>query len=78
MNTLANNQVKKPYTGADFFWILIVALIVILIFVFIFQFAWNGSITHIFGLKPISYVQALLLLIVAKMIFPSCPTMGLY
>ena len=75
------NQVKKRhYTATDAFWFFLLVLVFIVIFIFIFQYSWNRSMPHIFGLKPINFVQALLVLIVARMLFPSCSgmSMGMY
>ena len=63
---------RRTLSAGEIFWFFLVALIVFLIFVFIFQFSWNHSVTPIFGWKAVTFVQALLLLIVAKMLLPGC------
>lgn len=78
METYPNNQLKKRhYTAADAFWFFIVILIFIVIYIFIFQYSWNGSVPQIFGWGPVTFIQALLLLIVARMLLPSY-SMGYY
>lgn len=67
-----HNQPKKfTYSGADVFWFFVLILVFIVLFIFIFQYSWNNSMPHVFGFNQINFVQALLVLIVAKMIF-SC------
>jgi hypothetical protein len=78
METNPNNQGKKNYTAADAFWFFVLVLIFVVLFIFIFQYSWNGSIPYIFGFRPITFVQALLLLIVARMLFPNSTSMGMY
>ena len=73
-----NQAKKRQYTAADAFWFFILVLIFIVLFIFIFQYSWNGSMPYIFGFRPITFVQALLVLIVARMLFPSCTNMGFY
>lgn len=81
METSTNNYNRtgrRQYTAADAFWFFLLILIFIVLFIFIFQYAWNGSMPHIFGLRPITFIQALLVLIVARILFPCCSNMGAY
>lgn len=59
---------KPAYT----IWNIIVAFLIFLLLVFIFQFSWNYSMTSIFGFRQIDFVQALLLLVVARFLLPVC------
>ena len=63
------NQPQKRQAATDVFWVIAIALLVFVIVIFIFQYSWNGSMPHIFGLRQINWIQALLVLIVARFIF---------
>jgi len=67
-----NQNRKRPYSGTEIFWFVVLVLIILALTIFVFQYSWNGSMPHIFGLKPITFVQALLVLIVARMLLPGC------
>lgn len=77
MENFSNNDQNKrrQYSAADIFWFFVLMLVLIVLFIFIFQYAWNGSMPYIFGIKSITFVQALLVLIVARMLLPSCSSM---
>lgn len=49
----------------------ILMLIVIFLVVLIFKIAWNGTMPQIFGVGSIDLLQALLLIIVARVLFSS-------
>lgn len=50
------------------FMALIVSIIIFVIVVIVLQYAWNHSINPIFGLKQIGFMEALLLMVVFKII----------
>ena len=56
-------------SSGDFFTFLLVTLVVLALLVFVFQYAWNGSVSNIFGLKNIGFIEAFFLLLVAKLLF---------
>jgi uncharacterized membrane protein len=62
---------KRKYTAAETFWFFVLMLVIISLMICIFQYSWNGSMTPIFGFRPITFVQALLVLIVARYLLPS-------
>lgn len=78
MNINIPNQPKKIQSSADAFWFLLLLLALLLIFVFILQFAWNATMPHIFGLKQINFFQALLLLILVRMLLPWGPNLNFF
>ncbi|AYV80648.1 MAG: hypothetical protein Harvfovirus4_12 [Harvfovirus sp.] len=49
-------------------------LIFVIIFVFILEIAWNNTMPHIFSVGKIDFWQSLLLVVVARILFP--PSMG--
>lgn len=51
---------------------LVAILLLIIIVVFILEYAWNAVMPSVFGLRRISFWQALLLIIVARILFAPC------
>lgn len=45
------------------------AIVGFLLFVYAFQYIWNITIPEIFGLRSLSYFQALCLLIISRILF---------
>ena len=76
METVPSN--KRPMSSGEVFWFVVVTLLAIAIFVYVFKWAWNGSMTHVFGVNPVDFLQAFLLLLVARILFPSTSTLGAF
>lgn len=68
-------QRPKKWTLRDTIAATIWILIFVIIFVFILEIAWNNTMPHIFGIGSIDFWQALLLVLVARILFP--PHLGL-
>lgn len=70
-----SNPTQVPYNHVtDTFWFVILVIVFVILFIFIFQFSWNYTMPHIFGIQPISFIQALLFLVVVRMILPCWPS----
>lgn len=48
---------------------LAVAVILVVIFTFIFRWLWNSTMPDVFGLRAVSFWQALKILILASLLF---------
>ena len=70
-NRAVNGATAANLNSPNTLWAVLLAIIIFIIVVFIFQIAWNSTMPHIFGIRKIDWVQALLLIIVARVIFPS-------
>lgn len=62
---------RKNLDAQQYFFVVLVAVLAFLLIAWILQLAWNGSMPAAFtGAKSIGYSTALLLLIVAMILFP--------
>lgn len=78
-NQLSNllNQNRKMISPIDWFWYIIVVIIFIIIIVFVFEYSWNYALTPTFNIKQITFFQALLIIVIFRILFPGYPSFGI-
>lgn len=76
MDKNAKETMIYPLTAI--FFIIVIFVGIFMLSVFVFQYAWNHTLTILFKAPIITFVQALLMLILISYLHPPCTLTGPY